>query len=61
MDQEEQDESDWQKIVVNDKFSVRKSFNLIILHMINEDSKIMFYNDVNSLNLIVNFEIICDK
>ena len=61
VDQKEQDKNNRQKNIVCNKFDIQKLSNLVVLYIIDKDAKIVFYNNVDLFNLIVNFEIICDK
>jgi len=40
---------------------ISKDYNLINLYIVNIDTKIIFYNNINLFNLIVNFKIIYNK
>ncbi len=45
-------------MIIDDEFNFRKSFNSVILHVVDEDSKIMLYDSIDSFDLIIDFKMI---
>ena len=50
-----------EKNVIDREFDVKKSFNLIVLYIIDERTKIMFHDNIKTFDLFINFEMIRDE
>ncbi len=45
-------------LVIDDEFDFRKSFSSVILHVVDEDLKIMLHDSIDFLDLIIDFRVI---